>query len=94
MSQQIGYGFLGSPDIEVSTSNKEIIPIKRENVRHVFYKFSFKSFQDVHVKINGGDPIFLEANEWFTTESEDRYVDSLVIVEADINYRWLGGYKF
>lgn len=84
---RIGSGYLGSPDIETSVADQEIIPIGK-----TLYKFSMKILQDAHISINNGTPIYMAANSTFETGVEDQWVYSLKFTENGIKYHWVGAY--
>lgn len=89
MGFRIGQGYFGSPDKMISVENQEIIqPHKPLTWTTNFnaYKFSFKPSMDCHVKINGGDAIFFEANHWFSTDYMDKEINTFVIVEPNIEF--------
>lgn len=64
---QIGSGYIGSPILEKSESNQEVIPSPPATwtIKYSFYKFSFSNDQECHVSINGGDPIYLRPGQGF-----------------------------
>lgn len=94
-SYRIGSGYKGTPSIQTSTANQEIIPPTPagwSGVKLSFYKFSFQNKANCTVKINGGDPIYLEADDGFEVNLEDAPITSFVIVEAGIQFKFIGAY--
>jgi hypothetical protein len=94
MSYIIGSGYIGSLSVQVSTANQEIIPSPPSHwsTKYKLYKFSFYNEQNCTVKINGGSPIFLRANQGFNIDLHDAPIYSFVIVEPNISYNWIGAY--
>jgi hypothetical protein len=94
MTYRIGSGYLGSPNIETSVANAEIIPAKPSNwtVGYKFYKFSFLNQSACHVSINGGNQIYLSENQGFTITEVDQPIESFKVIEGNIKYQWLGAY--
>lgn len=92
---QRGSGWLGSSAITTSTANKELVPPSPAgwvNMKLGFYKFQFRNLQACTVKINGGAPIYLDAEQGFVSDSEDATIYNFVIVESEIQYQWVGAY--
>lgn len=85
---QIGRKFYGSPSIQISKENQEIVPEKI-----AFYKFSFEPFSDCTVRINGSDPILVRQARGFAMNEVDPSISSFVIVEAGIEFDWTGASK-
>ncbi len=85
---QIGGKYFGSPSIQTSEENQEIIPEKT-----ALYKFSFEPFSNCTVKINGSDPILVRPERGFGMNEVDAYISSFVIVEAGIEFDWTGASK-
>ena len=83
---QIGAKFNGSPSLQTSTKNQEIIPEKQ-----FYYKFSFMNHQDCTVRINNSEPIFLRAGLGFSMNEVDAYINSFIVLESGIEFHWLGG---
>lgn len=90
----IGRGYFGSDDIETTSGeNKEVLrkylPTATFAGKTVFgnaYKMSFKPYADCHIKINGGNAMFMEGETVFNIDYYDMPVESLVIVESGINF--------
>lgn len=95
MSIQIGSGYIGSPKLEKSTSNQEVIPSPPPTwtMKYSFYKFSFSNDQECHVSINGGNPIYLRAGQGFQMDAHDSPITSFKISESGITYNFLGAHK-
>ncbi|MCY7948992.1 hypothetical protein P8891_11265 [Bacillus atrophaeus] len=94
MSLRFGSGYIGSPSIETSTSNHEVIPSPPSNwtMKYSLYKFSFSNEQECHVSINGGSPIYLRAGQGFQMDIKDQPIMSFKIFEPDIAYNYMGAY--
>lgn len=90
-----GHGYIGSDKLETtSTPNTEVIPEPPSNWTNGYslYKFAFLNNQDCTIKINGGDPIFLRANQGFNMDRIDQPIKSFVVVEEGITYNWIGAW--
>lgn len=89
-----GSGYLGSPDLQTSTANQEIIPTPPVGwtTGYNIYKFSFVNDQACHVKVNGNSQIFLRAGQGFNMDQNDRLINSFVIVESGITLNWIGSF--
>lgn len=85
---QIGARYYGSPSLEVSTDNHELVPDKVS-----FYKFSFAPSEDCTVKINNSSPILIRADLGFSMNETDAFISSFIIVESGIEFSWIGGSK-
>jgi hypothetical protein len=48
--------------------------------------------QDCHVKINGGDQIFLRAGQGWQMDQNDKPISSFIIVDSTITFNWFGAY--
>ena len=84
---------IGSAALETSVAGAEIIPavpLTWVNAYYSFNKFEFVNDQICTIKVNGGDPIYLRANQGFKTEKGDIQVTSFKVVEANITYNWIG----
>ena len=96
MPYRIGSGYLGSSQIKTTTSpNTEIIPDTPAGwsfPKYQFYKFSFFNYQPCTVKINNGEPIYLQAEQGFQSDYMDAPIFSFVIQEAGVQYQWIGAY--
>lgn len=96
MGFRLGNGYIGSDSVKTSTSNQEVIPSPHAQLnwttKYNLYKFSFMNLQPCTVEINGGNPIYLEAEMGFEMNHIDTPVYSFVIVESGISYYWLGAY--
>lgn len=89
-----GSGYLGSPKLETSTANQEIVPSKPQNWTQGYklYKFSFSNKQATKVIINKETTIYLEAGQGFEMESGDAQIFSFVIVSSGIPFNWIAAY--
>lgn len=85
---QIGGKFYGSPSLQISEDNQELVPDKV-----AFYKFSFSPKSDCTVKINNSEPILIESELGFNMNQVDAYISSFIILESGIEYSWIGGSK-
>ena len=94
---RIGSGFKGSEKIMTTTStNAEIIPPSPAGwtVPYSFYKFSFINYSPCTVVFNK-DPnqtIWLDDGVGFETTEIDAPIQSFVIKEQGVQYRWAGAY--
>jgi len=94
MGYRYGSHYLGSPNPTTSNTNQEVIPPhpKGWNKGYNFYRFSFINDQDCHVKINGGDEIYLRANQGFNSTEIDAPIWSFVISEEGIVFNFVAAY--
>ncbi|MED1863213.1 hypothetical protein P4V41_07075 [Fictibacillus nanhaiensis] len=94
MSYKIGQGYLGSGSLQVSTANQELVPNPPSNwtVKYNLYKFSFDNTNPCSIRINGGSPIHLRGGQGFEVTHVDAPIWSFVIVEAGIEYNWIGAW--
>lgn len=82
-------GFLGSPAIITSTAEQELVE------KGIFYhKFSFFNYETCTISINGSDPIYLAAEQGFSSDFHDVLVKSFIIKEANIRHNWVGAFKY
>jgi hypothetical protein len=84
--------YFGSPAIMTSTANTELI-VQTEQRTKVACVFRFVNIQACTVKINGGDPIYLEAGNEFEVDREDPFITSFIVVESEIQYYFSGIYR-
>lgn len=92
---RVGTGYVGSPNLQTSTSNQEIVPSSPSGwtIPYKLYKFSFSNTnQDCHVKINGGDQIFITSGQGFEMDENDAPITSFIIVESGITFNFLGAF--
>ena len=85
----------GSSTQLTSIVNDEVVPnapVDWINAYYAFYKFVFTNDIACTIKINGGDPIYLAANQGFTIEKGDLVVTSFVVVTVGVKYTWVGYY--
>jgi hypothetical protein len=94
LNMPLGIGYLGSSSLQISVANAEILPSSPSNwtTPYNFYKFSFKNDQDCHIIINGGNQIFIRANQGFEMNEIDDTITSFKIVESGITFNWIGTY--
>ena len=93
--ERMGTGYLGSAKLETSTANLDIIPAKpaKWTLGYNCYKFSFMNPDKAcTVKINGGNPIFIDAGVGFNMDQYDAPIRSFVIIEPDIKYWYIATY--
>ena len=81
MSTYLGTVFEGSTTLQTSTAGAEILTSGNR-----YTDFSFKNDQICSVSINGGDYIYLRANQGFTAQ----VIKSLKIQENSITFTWIG----
>jgi len=88
--------YFGSPDIQTSTENQEIIqqhkPSEWSIKKLTVSRFNFYNEQNCHIKINEGEPIFIRAGQGFEMDMYDGELISFIIVEENINYNYMGNY--
>lgn len=88
-------GYLGSKELEVSTSvNHEVIPVPPENWTFGFklYKFSFFNKESCSVIINEDTELYLMPEQGFNMDRGDKHITSFKIKQSGINYLWAGAY--
>lgn len=88
-------GYLSSDGFVVSAANQQIFPPTPSDWTadtYVFKKLSFYNTQKCTVIINEQHTIVLEAGVGFEVSRDDIPVESFVIVEAGIDYVWIGAY--
>lgn len=88
MGYRVGSGFVGTDVLKVSVANANIVPVNAKP----FYKFSFVNKQACKVKVNDSAPIFLDVDQGFNSNEIDTLIYTFVIVEAGIQYQWIGAY--
>lgn len=87
--------YYGSPEMQTSTANEEVIPTMEEwsYPRIRFKDFGFMNNEDCTVSIQGSEPIFLRANQGFEFIGNGiTYIDSFIVIEAGIPYQIIGRY--
>lgn len=86
-------GYLGSDQLETSSSNQQIIPNPPSDWTDGYnlIKFSFDNKQDCTVIVNG-ETIFLSSGEGFNTDKDDPPITSFIIKEAGIPFTWASVY--
>lgn len=89
MNNNLLAGYMGSPSILTSAERQELI---LPGV--VYHKFSFFNYGECTILVNGSDPIFLAAEQGFSSDSSDTPIKSFVVVEADIKFNWIGAFKY
>lgn len=88
--------YLGSSEVLTSVQNEEIIPKAPERWtldRYELYKLSFINYDPITVKINDGEPIFLDAEQGFECEKGDQVIKSFVILTENVRYSWIGAFE-
>jgi hypothetical protein len=86
--QYVGSGIIATATPTQSTELVELVPTTIDN----FKKIVFKNSNVCTIKVNGSDPIYLAANQGFSTEIGELLISSFVIVEADISYTFYATY--
>lgn len=89
----IGLGL--KSDKGVSAANQEVLPLLNEKwtfPHGLYYEFSFMNSQTCTVIINGKDKNVLDANQGFQIDRNDVLIESVVILEDGIDYKWSGKY--
>ena len=91
---RIGSGYLGSPNLETSVANAEIIPDAPTNwtSSYKLYKFSLWNSEACTIKLNDGSAIYLRAGQGFNMDQNDKELNSVVICENNIHYSWVGAF--
>ncbi|MFI2856790.1 hypothetical protein ACH6EH_06590 [Paenibacillus sp. JSM ZJ436] len=83
-------------DKGMSTANQEILPVIdagwTRSPRGKYYEFSFLNEQACTVIVNGKDRNVLEAGIGFEINENDFKIESVVVVEPGINFKWRGKY--
>lgn len=89
-----GSGYLGSPKLETSTVNQEIVPSPPSHWTSLYklYKFSFNNKQATKVIINKETTVYLEAGQGFEMDLGDAPIYSFVIVDSGVPYTFIGAY--
>jgi hypothetical protein len=83
-------GFLGSDQLETSTSNMEIVPNPPSDWTDGYrlLKFSFVNNQDCTVIVNKIETIFIPVGNGFNTDIGDPPITSFVIKESGVTFTW------
>ena len=100
MGFRIGSGYFGSSDIETTKAkNEEVLQkylptsVRGGVTRYApSYKLSFKPLLDCHIKINGGDAIFIEGDTVFSIDMHDLPIYSLIVEEKSMDFIIYGAY--
>lgn len=100
MGFRVGSGYFGSDDIETTAKeNEEVLQkylptVTRGDITRYkpAYKLTFKPIYDCHIKINGGDSMFLEAETAFSIDMHDLPINSIVVVEDKMDFLLYGAY--
>jgi len=96
MGFRVGSMYFGSPDIQVSTANQEIIQANKPTdwtFQKIYaYRFSFTNNTACHIKLNGSaNQIYLASGQGFEMDMYDSQLFSFVIVEAGVSFSYIGG---
>jgi len=86
---------IGSTQKQTSVANAEIIPSPPQtwvNVTYSFKEFELLNDQDCTLIVDGGNEIFLRANQGFKYFSEHKPIKSVKIKEAGITFNWIAVY--
>lgn len=85
--------YIGSPSILTSVINQQIVPELPATWTYLSFKqFSFFNENGCRVKINGGNEIFLRAEQGFNIDENDPPITSFIIVEDGVRYNWIAKY--
>ena len=91
-----GNGFLGSKQIETSTSNHEIIPSppaeKKWTTGYSLYRFEFLNFDEATVLVNGETELFRLAGQGFKMYEIDKEIKSFIVVTPNVRFMWNGNF--
>lgn len=91
-----GIGYKGSSSILTTSSiNTEICPSKPQGwtISYRFYKFELRNYTSCTIKINGSnEAIYLNAGQGFAIDENDAPIYSLIIVESNTQYSWVGAF--
>lgn len=82
-------------DKGTSAANQEVLPIidsRWSAPRGKYYEFSFLNTQPCTVIVNGKDKNVLDADQGFQINDNDAIIESVVIIESGIDYKWSGKY--
>jgi hypothetical protein len=87
-------GYVGSSDLQTSTANMEVVPNAPVGwtIGYNLTNFSFYNDQACHVKINGGNQIYLRAGQGLDTSDANKPITSFVIVESGITFNYFAAY--
>jgi hypothetical protein len=80
--QYVGSGVIGKSAPTLSTANLELVPATVQNLKRIV----FKNTELCTIKVNGSNPIYLNAGQGFSTEIGELLIYSFVVVEANITY--------
>lgn len=88
MADNLLAGFIGSSSILTSIENQELV---KKGI--VFHKFSYFNYEACTVSINGSSPIYLAAEQGFTSDFHDTKIKSFVILNSGVNFNWIGAFR-
>ncbi len=92
----MGNRYMGTAKIETTEKeNTEILSLRNDKwtYDYVFTHFYFDNKDECRVKINGSEPIYLEAGDGFQTDYYNTPIHSFIIVESGVSYKWSGDRK-
>jgi hypothetical protein len=92
---KFGSGYIGTPTLQTSTANQELVPTPPSTYpykNYCLYRMSFLNDQDCTIILNGTTTLFLRAGQGFESNSDDLGITSFVIKEAGITYNFVAGY--
>lgn len=94
MGVRVGTGYLGSPSIQTSVANQEIIPASPANwnIPYSLYKFSLINYSDCTLLLNDKTQLFLKAYQGFSSCETDAPIYSVKFLEDGIRHNWIGAY--
>lgn len=89
-----GNNYLGSPTIQTSTANQELVPVKppKWTVGYAIKKMSFDNKDNCTIVINNEARIFLEAGQGFESTYDDPIIYSFKIVESGIKFNFIASH--
>lgn len=87
-------GYLGSPSIQTSSANQEIVPIAPDEWTQGYKlkSFDFMNDQDCTIVINNLTNIFLRAGQGFSVSKGSAAIHSFVIKDVGITYNFVAEY--
>lgn len=92
----MGNRYMGTDRIETTKEkNTEILSLRNEkwSYDYSFTHFFFDNKDACTVKINNSNPIYLEAGDGFQTDYYNTPINSFIIIESGVSYKWSGDRK-
>lgn len=81
INNYLGTAILGSPSLQTSVANQEIIPANTKLVN-----FNLSNDQACTISINGGTAVYFRANQGISVD----VINSCKIIENGITFNWIG----